>query len=64
MGAVTWANKIVIREWCATVPDSEAGVQRRVLGCPTAQQQKPPNRGRVYREAPEHSRWGIYTENR
>jgi hypothetical protein len=41
-----------------TVPDSEAGAQRRVLGSPTAQRRKPPNRGRVYREAPEHSRGG------
>ena len=56
VGAATRANKIAIREWCATVPDSEAGAQRRLLGSPTAQQRKPPNRGRVYREAPEHSR--------
>jgi hypothetical protein len=55
-GAATRANKIAIREWCATVPDSEAGAQCRVLGSPTAQQRKPPNRGRVYREVLEHSR--------
>ena len=55
-GAAIRANNIVIREWCATVPDLEADAQRRVLGSPTAQQRKPLNRGRVYREAPEHSR--------
>ena len=55
-GAATRANKIAIREWCATIPDSEVGAQHRVLGSPTAQRRKPPNRGRVYREAPEHSK--------